>query len=209
MDDHPSRRDDSRQKPAARPQAGRWVLVLFGLPFAAAGIALFVFLVLPPLLDWRAAQSWVPVQAELLYAGLQTHSDSDGGDTWEATARYRYEFAAGHWEGDRVALNRGADNIGSFQQDLATRLGMAFAVGEPVTVYVNPRDPREAIINRELRPGLMLLMGLFSLVFALVGLGIMAAGVFTPRATPATAASAGAASTATPAALPQPWRVRE
>jgi hypothetical protein len=183
----------------SRP-ARSWFMVLFGIPFAAAGIGLFVFLVLPTLSDWQKTQSWVPVQAELLQAELRSHQGDDS-TTWEATARYRYDYAANTWENDRVALSGGSDNIGSFQEDLGNFLENALASGVPVTVYVNPQNPREAIINRELRIGLMVMMSAFSLVFALVGLGVMAAGFFAKTQTPADSASR------LPGA-PPPWQTR-
>lgn len=187
-------------EPAENPARTRGLMVLFGLPFAAVGIGLFMFLVVPTLTDWHAMKSWVPVQAELIDARLQSYRGDDS-TTWEAAAHYRYEYAANTWTSDRVAVSGGADNIGSFQQDLGAELERAFRAGEPVTVYVDPQHPENAVINRELRLGLIALMGVFSLVFAVVGLAIIGAGLFGGRAQPDKAVVQANVAT--------PWRARE
>jgi hypothetical protein len=176
-----------------------WLLVLFGLPFAAAGIGMFSFLVLPTLTDWHAMKSWVPVQAELIDARLESHRGDDS-TTWQAVASYRYGYGGNRWTSDRVAVSGGADNIGSFQEDLGGELERAFRDGEPITVFVDPRQPQNAVINRELRVGLIALMSVFSLVFAAVGLGIIGAALFGARA------AAGDSAQQAPAATP--WLAR-
>jgi len=188
---------------ASAAVAGRrripWLMVLFGMPFAAAGIAMFVLLVVPTLTDWQAMKSWVPVQAELIDARLESHHGDDS-TTWEAVASYRYDYGGNRWTSDRVAVSGGADNIGSFQQDLGGELERAFGAGEPITVYVDPLQPQNAVVNRELRVGLIALMAVFSLVFAAVGLGIIGVALFGARTT--------ADASAVPAVTAAPWLAR-
>lgn len=178
--------------------SGRWFLGLFGLPFAAVGIGIFGWVLLPVLLDWRAAQDWVAVEAELLSAELESHS-SDGSTTWQATARYRYDYAANTWENDRVGLHGGSDNVGDFQQQLGERLERALARGETVTAWVNPAHPQEALLDRELRTGLLAMMGLFALLFGGAGLAMVGAAVF---------ARGDAAGHSGDEAAREPWRAR-
>lgn len=154
-----------------------WVLVLFGLPFAAIGLGVLGFAVVPDVLEWQAMKAWEPVQAEVLAAELEVHSGSDS-TTYEATGRYRYAWQGETYENDRVALGSGADNVGDFQQDLARQLERALADGEPVTVWVDPAQPQSSVVNRELRTGLLAMLVVFGLIFALVGLGLMGAGLF-------------------------------
>jgi len=153
-----------------------WVLVLFGLPFAAAGIGMLFWLLLPVLLEWHAMKDWVPVTAEMLAAELESHQGDDS-TTYKATARYQYAYQGRTYVGDRVGLSRGSDNVGDWQQRTASRLQHAMHYHQPVTVYVNPGNPAKAIIDRELRTGMLLFYLAFVLVFSGVGIGIMLFGL--------------------------------
>lgn len=150
-----------------------WGLALFGLPFAGAGLAVLWFLALSPLLEWHGMRDWTPVEAQLLEAQLLTHTDSDGSDTYRATARYRYRYDGNDYSNDRVAVQGGADNIGDFQQTLGATLEQALARSQSITVFVNPAAPQQAVINRELRTGFMAMAGVFGLIFAGVGVGLI------------------------------------
>lgn len=176
-------------------RGARWFLVLFGLPFAGVGVGVFGWLLLPVLLDWHAAQSWQPLSAEVLTATVVEHRDDDS-VTWQATARFRYEVDGRSYEGERVAIDGSADNIGDFQQRLGGELAEAFARGGPVTVYVDPADPARAVYNRELRTGKVALMAVFALVFGVAGFALVAAGLLV---------KGGATGVSAPA---EPWRER-
>lgn len=153
-------------EPGIKPKR-HWLVVLFGLPFAGGGIAVLVFLVLPTISDTWRAQSWEQGEARLVNASLETRRGDDA-TTYRAAARYTYEYRGRDYSSDRVAISGAGDNIGSFQQDLARRLIRAREAGRPVPVWINPADPREAVLNRDLRWG----------VFALtLGLGLVFTGV--------------------------------
>jgi hypothetical protein len=146
-------------------------LTLFALPFALCGLAV-LYLAGSAVWSWQQMRSWEPVPAEILSVELESH-DGDDSTTYRVAARYRYSFGGRSYVGERVAISRFADNIGDFHHDLHARLRDAQVRGEPVTAYVNPRHPDQAVLNRELRWMLALLMTAFGLVFAGVGLGLM------------------------------------
>lgn len=175
----------------------RWTLALFGLPFALAGLGVLLFLAAPMVLDWHRMQSWEPVPAQVLAANLvSSRSDNNSSTTWRATARYRYSYGGNDYEGDRVAILGGGDNIGDFQQALGNRLQQARDRGEPITVYVNPEAPQQAVVSRDLRGGQLALLTVFGLVFAAVGIGLILSVLF---------ARDGATGVVDPAA---PWESR-
>jgi hypothetical protein len=151
---------------------GNGCLMLFALPFAAVGVGAFVWGVWT-LLDWRETSSWVPTSAQIVTVELEEHEDDEGGSTYETTATYRYDYSGTTYTGTRVAIDTGSDNIGSFQQRLYTELRSAQASNLPVTAYIDPDEPSRAILNRDLRPGMFLLKGLFALVFGGVGFGLL------------------------------------
>lgn len=140
---------------------GVWVLALFALPFAAAGVAILLLMVAPAAYDWARMQSWQPVSAQVESATLQSHRGSKGGTTHSVSVRYRYEVGGVTYTGQRAAIHERADNIGSFQEQLGRRLKGAQRTGTPVQVWVNPARPAESIADRSLRPGLLgLTMGI-------------------------------------------------
>ena len=147
-------------------------LMLFALPFAAVGVGVFVWSGWT-LLDWRDAASWVPVSAEIVSVELEEHADDDGGSTYETTATYRYDYDGTSYTGTRVAIDTGADNIGGFQHQLYDELRAALDGRTTVTAYVDPDEPSRAVLNRQLRPGLFALKGLFALAFGGVGFGLL------------------------------------
>lgn len=134
-----------------------WVLALFALPFAAAGLGIFLLMVAPALYDGVRMQSWQPVLAQVESATLQSHRSSKGGTTHSVSVRYRYEVGGVTYTGQRAAIHERPDNIGSFQEQLGRRLKGAQSTGTPVQVWVNPAHPAESIADRSLRPGLLAL----------------------------------------------------
>lgn len=149
-----------------------WVLALFALPFAAGGLGMLVLGVLPTLYDWGRMRVWTPVPATLTSARLET-SRGRKSTTYGVSANYRYQLAGRDYEGQRVAIGSGHDNIGDFQQELGERLEAAQREGRTVPAWVNPSDPREAVLDRSLRAGLQLFKMLFVVVFGGVGVGML------------------------------------
>ena len=158
---------------------GRIVLFLFALPFFSVG-AWMGFSLGTMFSDAMEMRHWTPVQATVTQAGYETHSGDDS-DTYEAYAHYTYAIRGQLYYGDRVSLAGGADNIGDYQQDLGNRLRDALHRQVPVTAYVNPADPTDAVIDREIRWGLVGFKAIFLFVFGGVGLGMMVWSILAPK----------------------------
>ena len=144
---------------------GLFMLALFAMPFAAAGLGILLFMTAPMVYDWARMQAWHSVPAQVDSATLQSHKPSKGGTTYSVSTCYRYQVAGVEYTGDRASLTTRADNIGSFQEQLGHRLQGAERTGEPVTVWVNPAQPTESIVDRSLRPGLLALQLGLALAF--------------------------------------------
>ncbi|MDO8344926.1 MAG: DUF3592 domain-containing protein [Cellvibrio sp.] len=155
-----------------------WLLLLFALPFAGVGIGTLVLGIIPSLYEWQQMKSWPQVEAHLLEAGLSVNRGDDS-DTYQVTARYTYRYQIQDYTSERVAIMGGSDNIGDFQQDLARHLELAHRTGRPIPVWVNPENPSDAVLNRELRWNMLGFKMIFVLVFGGVGIGLM---VFTLKA---------------------------
>ncbi len=157
---------------------GRLFMLLFALPFAGVGIGFLLFGVIPNLYEWQQMKSWPQVEARLLDAGLHT-SRGDDSDTYRAYARYTYRYQMQDYTSERVAIMGGSDNIGDFQSDLALQLELAQRMGQPVPAWVNPNDPGDAVLSRDMRWSLLGFKMIFVLVFGGVGIGLM---IFTLKA---------------------------
>jgi len=158
---------------------GLGCLILFALPFAAGGLVVG-YLASRSLITWYEARQWVETPARILQADLEVNQGSDS-TTYQVTARYEYRWENQTYSGERVGLSGGSDNIGSFHQDRYSELARYQSSGEPFRCFVNPDDPTETILFREMRWGLFALMGVFSLLFTGAGVGMMAAGFWGKR----------------------------
>ncbi len=166
---------------------GKIAATLFGLPFLAVGAWMLVSIA-GTLADAVAMRDWVAVPATLEDAGYRERLTDDS-PTYEAYARYRYEFRGHSYTGTRVAISGGSDNIGSFQQDTGRWLADLLANGAGVTAWVDPREPTSAVLDRRVRWGLVAFKSVFVLAFGGAGAAIL---YFAWRRRPASAAGAGA-----------------
>jgi hypothetical protein len=148
---------------------------LAALPFAAIGLALLAWVIMM-LVEWRDANHWVAVSAVVTSVELEEHDNDDDRTTYKTTATYRYEYGGQRYTGHRVAIESGADNVGDFQRRLYRHLRAAQESRTAVTAYVDPDHPRRAVLNRELRPDLLALKGVFALVSGGVGFVLLGEG---------------------------------
>ena len=101
-----------------------------------------------------------------------------GGPTYEAQTRYRYQVAGKDYESTRVGLDAlsNSDNIDDWHRQWVGRLQTAQAAGQRITVWVNPDDPSQSLIDRSVRWSLQIFRLPFALVFT--GVGLVAAWFF-------------------------------
>ena len=150
---------------------GRIVGSLFALPFFGVGVWM-LWSVSNSFYESWDMQRWAQVEARLITAGYETHSGDDS-DTYEAYARYSYSYGGGLYTGDRVTIAGGGDNIGDYQTDMGSALSAKLARGQPVTVWVDPEQPWQSIIDPGIRWGLIGFKSIFLFVFGGVGLGLL------------------------------------
>jgi hypothetical protein len=158
---------------------GRIFLFLFAPPFFGVGVWMG-YSIAANLTDAWQMKQWVPVQGTLQRAGYETHSGSDS-NTYEAYAEYSYQYGGRLYINDRVGISGGADNIGDYQQDMGRRLSALRNRGETVTIYVDPGNPSDSIIDRAVRWGMIGFKSIFFFVFGGVGLGLMIWAFRAPR----------------------------
>jgi len=155
-------------------------LLLFALPFAGFGTWM-AYSIGSECYQAAAMRDWQPVNATLLTAGYTTHRGDDS-TSYKAYATYQYNYAGTRYEGSRVGLWSGSDNIGDYQQDTGNALAGALARGEPITIYVDPEQPSESIIDRSPRWGLMAFKSVFVLLFGGFGYALLIGSFLSPKA---------------------------
>ena len=121
--------------------------------------------------DGLRAGDWVKVKAEV------THVDT-------GTATFAYQFEGKRYVSDRVGTFRpgGSTDLDDWEERMDALLDEAVTQKKPVTAFVNPDDPAEAMLDREIRWRLLLVLGGFAFaffaggVFAFVAIGRKALG---------------------------------
>jgi len=137
--------------------------LIFGLLFAGGGLLIFSETALPTWKSWYAMQNWEPENAQILEVS---------GDESQTLARYRYRFNGNWYQGDRVYVAEFNDNIGSYHDDLLNQLRHRFHENGIIQIWVNPVDPQQSVIDRNMRWGLFALMSGFCSIFILIGLSV-------------------------------------
>ncbi len=118
---------------------------------------------------WQV-QHFVPVSAQL--TDVQLKPGSEGSQA--VLAKYRYSFNQKEFESTRVGLHqRGADNIGDWHRQWYQRLKNAKDNGASVTVWVDPNEPKTALIDKQIRWPLVWFLIPFAVLFPAVGLGAL------------------------------------
>ena len=164
-------KDDNKTKKTS----GAGCLTVFGGVFLLAGLGV-LGLAAKTMLSFIDAKGWAAADATVLSANLERKSDNDGGTTYKVVGKYRYQWQGQFYESDRIAHSTGSDNVGSFHQDTYRELDRHRKSGHPLTVWVDPDEPAQAIAFRQMRWGHFSFLMLFATVFSGVGGGIIAAG---------------------------------
>jgi hypothetical protein len=120
---------------------GGWTFA--GIWCAVSFIALF-FLGGPVIAD-LGTSNWTPTNGVILDSGVDTSTDSEGGTTYCLWVDYQYTYDDQTYNGYVVSFSK--DNSCS---SWAGEADEEYPPGEEVTVYVNPDDPYEAVLENGL-----------------------------------------------------------
>ena len=123
---------------------------------------------LPMWQSWQNMQNWQPTDAQLL---------SFSGAKNETRVHYRYNIGGVSYRGNRVGVTEFKDNIGSWHRDMQAFLGRIKRSGDTLRIWVNPFNPAQAVIDRDMRWGLFALVSGFCAVFMLIGLAVIYASI--------------------------------
>jgi len=140
------------------------VFVLFGLVFAGFGAV--------PLLELRRAQSWTPTPCTILSSQVE-EVPGDDGSTWRVAVTFRYQIGGSDHVSDRYRVSRSSSSGRAGKQ----RVVDALPPGTAATCYVDPEDPGNAILRRDLGDEwIFVAVGLAFAAFGMVAGVLMRAG---------------------------------
>ncbi len=150
---------------------GLALLSLMALPFAAIGTAM-AYRVAWTVLSAKSMQTWPSVPATLQRAELK----AEGSRSERATASYSYSINGQQFTGKRVSLY-GADNLGSFHQQVNKELQSFLSRQAPYPVHVNPKDPSESILMPVVRWEVVAFYLVFVILFGGAGWGLLISSI--------------------------------
>jgi len=157
-----------------RRTTGKIVQTGFFLIFLIVGLCFGYFLILPGIIKSFDAKNWVETPCTVLESRVQSHSGSDS-TTYSVDILYTYSHAGRNYRSNQYEFIGGSSS-GYDGKAAAVR---RYPAGRQAVCYVNPKNPAEAVLKREL--GAKAFLALFPLAFILAGL---AGIVFTFRKTP-------------------------
>lgn len=155
---------------ASKPKRS-WAILIFSLPFAGVGLGFFLFSVIPTLYQGAQMSTWAATQATVISSELKSYSGDS--TTYEAVGIYDYQVDGQHYAGTRLGISSGADNVGEWHQRMSGTLRSSRSNQKTVTIYYNPGNPAEAIVDRSPRWGLLGFKMIFVLLFGGVGFGLL------------------------------------
>lgn len=156
----------SRSITAINGSGRSWVGVVFFSFFFLMGAAFFYVICVNPVMMIIQARNWAEAPAVVRSSEVEENSSSDG-STYRVKIEYNYEFQGREYESDRYSFFSGSTSGRDGKQDIVDR----YPLGFKFSCYVDPNNPAQAVINRELTA--QIFWGLIPLIFVVVGLGGM------------------------------------
>lgn len=151
-------------KPPASVPRRRYELVLAGCLFLAAALFFGWASLQSVLRQWQAHYEFVPVLATVLQSGVE--ASAAGASTkrvaWHPVVTYQYAFGSSLLEQNQISHTGNGWSDRAAVDDWLTN----YEEGSTVTAYVNPADPKEAVLDNTAPDNSVLLI---LLTFVLMG----------------------------------------
>ena len=126
-------------------------MIMVAVIFIVGGIFLFFVVFYLPLSNVYKSASWEPVPAAVTASQL---AERDGGMNKKASytikIEYRYEYNGKNYTGDLYDFFRSRNRYFSFGEMQMQDIVDDYPAGKKITCLVNPENPDESVISREL-----------------------------------------------------------
>lgn len=157
-----SRKGDKSRR-VSEKGTGKGAGLVVSLVFGFVGLLIFAVLVIPKSIEWVSMRGWQEIEAEILWSRVRSKR-SDDTTTYAVDLFYRYEMNGREYRSNRYALVNGSSSGRKAKRKIVD----AHPRGSKLTVYVDPAQPRNAVVRRN--PGWLGLLGLLPLAFVVMGL---------------------------------------
>jgi len=100
--------------------------------------------------DWRRYREsgkWVPVTGQIITSNVTARNSSKGGSIYGINVLYDYQVMGQAYQGDQVSF--GAEGTGFQTRRKAEKQLARFPMGGKTTIYYDPNDPRQAVLERK------------------------------------------------------------
>ena len=144
---------------------GSIFMVFFFLIFLCVGSAVGYFFFAKPVMMSREAQNWNEVKCKILHSKVKSHSGSDS-TTYSVDIRYSYRIKGEKYTSDRYDFFTGSSSGYQSKSEIV----QSYKKGKRAKCYVNPLNPAESVLTKELRTE-ELLFGIIPLLFIIIGAG--------------------------------------
>ena len=109
----------------------------------------------------QASLGWPAVEGEILEAYVRREEETDADGEWRVTyfpeVRYAYRVLGQEYVGNQITFG---GTLGGSSPARARAVVARYPEGERVTVYYNPDNPQEAVLERKVAaPWLLLVVG--------------------------------------------------
>lgn len=144
----------------------------FQQPSLFFGIFLFAFGVVFTILgytfnqEYQAVQRWPAVQGTIVDTSIDRRSDEGNSYSYSPVVVYHYSTNGSTYSGDRlmIGIQRSYD-----KREQAAEVLNAYPRGAAVTVYYNPANPADAVLDRETNHNMIaLIAGIAMLTIGLI-----------------------------------------
>lgn len=173
----PGNQPPNRPKTITKGSIGFQTVI--GLVTLVAGIIMFWFMFGKPL--WLCQQSarWVECPAVVIHSELKASRGGKGGPTYRVLISYSYEVDGNRYTSDRYDffMSRLSSNLG---YNIKRKAVDDFPVGKHTTCLVNPINPSEAVICRDIFYR-QFIFAIFPVILFIIGIAFLKSAISNKR----------------------------
>lgn len=129
------------------------VLMAVGLAVLLVGATVLSIFFVSPLLHWKNAQSWPSADAQIVSSEIEI-SQAKQSTSYEAKFDYAFDVDGQNWNGSEYGFF-----VFSGSEEASKTLVNRFPVGATTTIFYNPQQPSDAVMDRSLGPAVWFSIG--------------------------------------------------
>lgn len=137
-----------------------------GIIFLLVGL----FVTLRAIKDWRRyrdSESWAAVPGQITTSNVTSHRSSKGGTTYGIFITYTYQVMGQSYQGNQFSFGSEGTRYGT--RSKAEAMLSNYQIGSQATVYYDPNDPKQAVLEQKYDSTSAIL----GVIFGAIGIGMV------------------------------------